>query len=184
MGINQIKMLAHLQLALINMDWLIANFFLPVLIGIVVTLASPIVRSLIIGIYQRSIIWLGIVTLKSVKNRILQIEFEYKAIVDLRGDHSKTSVLIFGALMPLCLCLALIILPLFYFFATKDEMPQWLFSAIAGIIGVGFRWFLEAVSAFNRVAKAADFIRYEARYKQEFLRLTELRYKLERGLNS
>ncbi len=182
MGINLITTLAPFQLALINMDWLTTHFFVPVLVGIVVTIASPIVRSLFIGTYRRIIIWLGIVTLKSVKKRILQVEFEYKSIVELRGDHAKTSALIFGALMPLCLSFALIILPLFYSFATKAEMPEWLFSALAGIIGVGFRWFLEAMSAFDLVAKAADFTRYEARFGQEILQLTELRDRLERGL--
>ena len=48
---------------------------------------------------------------------------------------------------------------------------------------MGFRWFLEAMSAFNLVSLASDFAQYEARYLKQHKDLNEIYDKLARGLN-
>lgn len=169
-------------MALINLDWWTDKLLMPVLVGIVVTISSPIVRSLIVGSYRRMVMALGFVTLKTLRSRIRQAELDHKAVLELRSDYAKTSGLIMSSLMPLFLCTSIIVLPLFYSCATKTDLPQWLISALAGIVGVGFRWFLEAVSAFNLVVKAANFTQYEKDFLQQQQQLNELREGLERGL--
>ncbi len=180
-------LLALFQVTSVNLDWWTSNYFMPVLVGVTVwivcTFASPLAKSFMIGIYRRVIIGLGVVTLKTVGSRMRQAEVEYHDVVELRKDPARMASLVIGSLMPLCFCLVIVVLPTFYSVGTKTDLPQWLFSALAGVVGVGFRWFLEAMSAFNLVSLASDFAQYEARYLKQHKDLNEIYDKLARGLN-
>jgi len=159
---------------------------MPVLVGVTVwfcvTIASPVAKSVLSGAFRRLIISLGFVTLKTVAGRIRQAEEEYRTVVELRDDHTKMSRLIVGALVPLCFCFVVVMLPIFYSVGTNTELPQWLFGTLAGVVGVGLRWLLEFFSAFNLVVKAADFARYQEFFRKQQKQLSEIRDNLERGL--
>jgi len=90
---------------------------MPVLVGVTVwfcvMIASPVAKSVLSGAFRRLIISLGFVTLKTVAGRIRQAEEEYRTVVELRDDHTKMSRLIVGALVPLCFCFVVVMLPIF-----------------------------------------------------------------------
>jgi len=150
------------------MDWISNPVIVGIFIGIASNLLSPIVSGGLSAVYGYAKSRLINLSLAGLELRLEQLKDEYAQVEDLRENAARLVSLSMRAVMPVIFITWLIVGVIFYIhIASKSEIPELLMYALMGIVGLGTRYFFEAMVIWNFIGKVRNFSEYKESNQSE-----------------
>jgi hypothetical protein len=150
------------------MEWISNPVVVGIFIGIASNLLSPLVSGALSAVYGGAKSRLINLSLAGLRRRLEQLKDEYAQVEDLRDNSPRLVSLSMRAVMPVIFITWLIVGVIFYIhIASKSEIPEPLMYALMGIVGLGTRYFVEAMVIWNFIGKVRNFAEFKESNQSE-----------------